>query len=79
MIDKIFYEYSESLMKCENKILTLTSKDYHYTKMRTLHNIIDSLHGLDIISSYRYNIWFTKYFYRELHIIDQMLQNEEGH
>ena len=79
MIDEIFDEYSDSVIKCENKILTLTSKDYHYNKMRTLHDIIDSLYGLDIISSYVYNIWFIMYSDKEQNIIKQMLKNEEGH
>lgn len=79
MIDEIFDEYSDSVIKCENKILTLNSKDYHYNKMRTLHDVIDSLYGLDIISSYVYNIWFVMYSGRESNIIKQVLQNEEGH
>lgn len=79
MTDKIFEEYSNSLLKCENYISTLTSKNYYYNKMRILHDVIENLYGLNLISSYRYNIWFIMYSDRELNIIKQVLQNEEGH
>ena len=79
MLDKIFDEYSDSVLKCENYISTLTSKNYYYNKMRTLHNVIENLYGLNLRSSYRYNIWFIMYGDRELNIIKQVLQNEEGH
>lgn len=79
MIDKIFEEYSNSLVKCENCILTLTFRNYYYNKMRTLHDVIENLYGLNLISSYRYNIWFILYSGRESNIIKQVLQNEEGH
>ena len=77
--DKIFEEYSNSLLKCENYISTLTSKHYYYNKMRILHDVIENLYGLNLISSYRYNIWFIMYSDRELNIIKQVFQNEEGH
>lgn len=77
MIDEIFNDYSDSLLRCENKILTLTSEDYHYNKMRILHDVINRLYGLDRITSYRYNLWFSKYSDREINIIEHMLQNEE--
>ncbi len=79
MTDKIFEEYSNSLLKCENYISTLTSKNYYYNKMRILHDVVENLYGLNLISSYRYNIWFIMYSDRELNIIKQVLQNEEGH
>lgn len=79
MIDKIFEEYSNLLVKCENCISTLTFKNYYYNKMRTLHDVIENLYGLNLISSYRYNIWFILYSGRESNIIKQVLQNEEGH
>lgn len=79
MTDKIFEEYSNSLLKCENYISTLTFKNYYYNKMRILHDVIENLYGLNLISSYRYNIWFIMYSDRELNIIKQLLQNEEGH
>ena len=79
MLDKIFDEYSDSVVKCENYISILTSKHYYYNKMRTLHNIIENLYCLNLISSYRYNIWFIMYSDREVNIIKQVLQNEEGH
>ena len=79
MTDKIFDEYSKSLLKCENYISTLTYKSYYYNKMRVLHDVIEKLYGLNLISSYRYNIWFIMYYEREANIIKQILQNEEGH
>ena len=79
MTDKIFDEYSKSLLKCENYISTLTYKSYYYNKMRVIHDVIEKLYGLNLISSYRYNIWFTMYSDREVNIIKQVLQNEEGH
>lgn len=79
MINKIFNEYSDSLIKCEKYISILTSKNYYYNKMRTLHNIIENLYVLSLISSYEYNILHRRYFDREVNIIKQVLQNEEGH
>lgn len=79
MTDKIFDEYSNALLKCENYISTLTFKNYYYNKMQILHDVIENLYGLNLISSYRYNIWFTMYSDREVNIIKQVLQNEEGH